>query len=100
MLSAGASAAAFERVLRYAFRAGASGFLAGRAIWWDAFQHYPDLTAMRGDLERDGRAYLERLGELAVASAEPWTAHPCFADGVAIEGGGFDLPAKYPGMLP
>lgn len=100
MLSAGASAAAFERVLHYAFAAGASGFLAGRAIWWDAFQHYPDLAAMRAELERDGRAYLDRLGALAAAHATPWTLHPRFADGIAIEGGGFDLPKHYSGMLP
>jgi len=100
MLSAGARAAAFERVLHYAFEAGASGFLAGRAIWWDAFRRYPDLAAMRDDLERDGRAYLERLGRLAAARATPWAAHPRFADGITIEAGGFDLPARYPGMLP
>jgi tagatose 1,6-diphosphate aldolase len=98
MLSAGASAAAFERVLHYAFKAGASGFLAGRAIWWDAFQHYPDLAAIRTGLARDGRAYLERLGALAAAGAVPWTRHPRFADGIEIAGGGFDLPHRYPGI--
>ena len=100
MLSAGASGAAFERVLAYAFEAGASGFLAGRAIWWDAFQHYPDLDAMRSDLARDGRAYLDRLSALAARRAQPWTAHPFFADGIEIDGGGVDLPRNYPGIEP
>ena len=100
MLSAGASGPAFERVLHYAFKAGASGFLAGRAIWWDAFQHYPDLDAMRSELAQDGRAYLDRLGALAARQALPWTTHPLFADGIEIAGGGIDLPRNYPGIEP
>ncbi|MCE3247206.1 MAG: tagatose-bisphosphate aldolase, partial [Geminicoccaceae bacterium] len=44
MLSAGAGKDAFKRVLTYGYRAGASGFLAGRAIWWRAFERFPDLA--------------------------------------------------------
>ena len=41
MLSAGASMDVFRRVLKFAYRAGANGYLAGRAIWWPAFELYP-----------------------------------------------------------
>ena len=76
MLSAGATPERFRTVLRYAYRAGASGFLAGRAIWWDAVQAFPDVEACRSVLRRDGRRYLEELVELTRAEATPWTAHP------------------------
>ena len=58
MLSAGATKEAFRRVLHYAYDAGASGFLAGRAIWWDSFQHFPNLQAMTADLTKRGRRIL------------------------------------------
>jgi tagatose 1,6-diphosphate aldolase len=69
MLSAGASASDFYRVLDHACRAGASGFLAGRAIWQQAFAAYPDWSAIEAGLRREAIAYLERLGELTVRRA-------------------------------
>ncbi|MBU2286032.1 MAG: tagatose 1,6-diphosphate aldolase, partial [Gammaproteobacteria bacterium] len=45
MLSAGVTPQQFVRVMQYAYAAGAHGFLAGRAIWWEALQHFPDLAA-------------------------------------------------------
>ncbi len=74
MLSAGASQAAFRNVLHYAFEAGASGFLAGRAIWWDAFQHFPDMAAMETALSGPAADYMKELNALADAQARPWTA--------------------------
>ena len=53
MLSAGAGKPEFRKVLDHAFAAGASGFLAGRAIWLDAFRAYPDWAAIRTGLEGD-----------------------------------------------
>jgi tagatose 1,6-diphosphate aldolase len=47
MLSAGASMASFEHAIGYACRAGASGFLAGRAVWWEALGAFPDGDAVR-----------------------------------------------------
>ena len=73
MLSAGASQAAFRNVLDYAFAAGASGFLAGRAIWWEAFQHFPDMARMTDDLRGPAAAYMADLNALADAKARPWT---------------------------
>ena len=76
MLSLGAGKAAFERVLGYAFAAGASGFLAGRAVWLDAAKAYPDLDAMRRAMAADAVPYFDRLTGLARQNARPWFAHP------------------------
>lgn len=95
MLSLGATKPAFERVLHYAFHAGASGFLAGRAIWLDAAQAYPDLERMRQKLAADGVAYLKRITNHARAEAQPWFRHPRFADGPTLEGAGLDFPSRY-----
>ncbi len=78
MLSAGAGQAEFRRILEHAFRAGASGFLAGRAIWLDAFRAYPDWEAIRQGLSGGAVAYLDEIGALADAQATPWNAHPVF----------------------
>ncbi|MEM1314837.1 MAG: tagatose 1,6-diphosphate aldolase [Pseudomonadota bacterium] len=80
MLSAGAGKAAFRNVLAHACAAGASGFLAGRAIWLDAFQRYPDWDAMRAGLEGEGEAYMDDLNALTDAGATPWHAHPCWGE--------------------
>ena len=31
--------------------------LAGRAIWLDVFQNYPDIEKVKLELEKDGREY-------------------------------------------
>jgi tagatose 1,6-diphosphate aldolase len=78
MLSAGAGKPEFRNVLQHAYAAGASGYLAGRAIWLDAFGAYPDWDAMRAGLEGDSRAYMAGLNALTDAKATPWVEHPCF----------------------
>jgi tagatose 1,6-diphosphate aldolase len=96
MLSAGATKEQFSRVLRFAYDAGASGYLAGRAIWWDAFQQFPDWDAMRSELVRDGVPYVQSLNELTDAHARPWTTHPTFGDdGVHIAGAGPSFRTQY-----
>ena len=92
MLSAGAGKAAFERVLAHACRAGASGFLAGRAIWLDAFDHFPNWDAMRSGLREDSVPYMERLNRLTSERATPWHSHPCWdgqAPAIVPADGGF-----------
>jgi len=97
MLSAGAGPEAFRRVLVHAFRAGASGFLAGRAIWWEAFEAWPDAERMRARLREVSVPYLEAISELARAHATPWQRHPIFApDGPKLAGAGHDFPERYP----
>ena len=78
MLSAGAGKADFRNVLDHAFKAGASGFLAGRAIWLDAFNHYPDWDAIRRDLEGESNAYMRDISKLATANASNWQQHTCY----------------------
>ncbi|MEK6217475.1 MAG: tagatose 1,6-diphosphate aldolase, partial [Boseongicola sp.] len=78
MLSAGAGKPQFKKVLGHAFAAGASGFLAGRAIWLDAFSAYPDWTKIKDELERDAVDYLTEIGDLANGHATNWATHACF----------------------
>ncbi len=78
MLSAGAGKDAFRKVLEHAFAAGASGFLAGRAIWLDAFNHYPDWEAIERDLAGESADYMGEISALADQQAMDWRAHSCF----------------------
>jgi len=93
MLSAGASAADFERSLHYAYRAGASGYLAGRAIWWEAFEHFPDFTSMEKALASGSVAVLDRLNALTDAKAQPWHRHKGVGSSIPEDDAAF--PATY-----
>ncbi len=75
MLSAGAGKEAFRRILRYAYEAGASGFLAGRAIWWDEIQAFPDLNVARRQLMDTSVPYLGELKQLTAEAALPYPDH-------------------------
>jgi tagatose 1,6-diphosphate aldolase len=82
MLSAGATPESFERILELAYQAGASGYLAGRAIWWEACaSHFPDWEGTSNALKGDSLAYMERLNLLTDERAQPWFDHPSFGDG-------------------
>lgn len=78
MLSAGAGAADFARSLHYAYRAGASGYLAGRAIWSEAFARFPDYAAMEASLASDSQRILGELNALTDAAATAWRDHPAY----------------------
>lgn len=80
MLSAGARPDEFLNVLHHAYAVGASGYLAGRAIWWDGFQRFPDLDAFRAELETAGTRYVERLNVLTDDAALPWFRHRCYGE--------------------
>ncbi len=84
MLSAGVGKTEFREVLKHAFKAGASGFLAGRAIWLDAFKAYPDWKRIRSDLEGDAADYLADISALADRQAQNWQQHACFGPSGAI----------------
>jgi len=96
MLSAGAGMEPFRRILTYAFRAGASGYLAGRAIWWEAFEAYPDMARFKAGLAEGGIAYMHRINALLREHGTPWTQRPVFADGLAITPAGEDFVSSYP----
>lgn len=85
MLSAGAGKEDFRNILTHAYRAGASGYLAGRAIWLDAFSSFPDWQEIRNGLESESVAYMRDLNQLTDAEALPWHAHALFdGDGEAF----------------
>ena len=78
MLSAGAGMADFEQILHHAYAAGASGYLAGRAIWSEPFKAFPDWDAIRSGLRGQSVPYMQKLNALTDRAAVPWTAHPKF----------------------
>ncbi|MBU4528595.1 MAG: tagatose 1,6-diphosphate aldolase [Hoeflea sp.] len=83
MLSAGAGKAEFRTILAHAYRAGASGYLAGRAIWLEPFGLYPDWDAMRIGLEAGSVEYMRELNALTDQAAMPWNRHPVYGTGGA-----------------
>jgi tagatose 1,6-diphosphate aldolase len=97
MLSAGAGMEPFRRVLTYAFKAGASGYLAGRAIWWEAFKAWPDQAAFEAGLAEGGVGYMQRINAALRQHASPWWTKPAFAAGVEMEPGGEDFVRRYAG---
>jgi len=82
LLSGGAAPEKFERVLEFAYAAGAGGFLAGRTIWLDAVRmHFPDRAAVAASLRKDGVAVLESLNALTKAKGTRWKPRfPAFAE--------------------
>jgi tagatose 1,6-diphosphate aldolase len=95
MLSAGARPDEFQRVLTFAFRAGASGYLAGRAIWWSAFQAFPDLDSMSAALQSASVPYMRELNRLTDRLALPWFEHGCFGRGPSLAGAGAGFRQSY-----
>jgi tagatose 1,6-diphosphate aldolase len=83
MLSAGAGMVEFKRVLHYAYAAGASGYLAGRAIWLAPFQRFPDWDGIRDALRSQAVPYMRELNSLTDSAARPWHTHPCYGPGGA-----------------
>jgi tagatose 1,6-diphosphate aldolase len=95
LLSAGASAEDFRRSLAYAYRADASGYLCGRAIWQSAFTQFPDLDAMSRVLESDSLPFLDAINEMTDRSATPWQNHSGFNKGISFPHAGKDFPEHY-----
>lgn len=84
ILSAGVDITLFRRQVEIACKNGASGFLAGRAIWKDGVR-MADAAERRRWLQTEGVANLRSCIELAQARATPWTkkiagALPALAD--------------------
>ncbi|SCK32316.1 sulfofructosephosphate aldolase [Streptomyces sp. WMMB 714] len=77
VLSQGVEPSAFPRAVEAACRAGASGFLAGRALWTDALDAHDRDARLGGPcLER-----LRRLGETVDAYGRPWWDAPAAGAG-------------------
>ncbi len=71
LLSAGVDFEQFKPQVQVACECGASGFLAGRAIWKEAAAMSPDDRA--DFLENKARDRLRQLLDIAASSARPWT---------------------------
>ncbi len=95
LLSGGAEPEAFLTMLSHAYAAGASGYLAGRSIWWEALQHYPDLRRVELGLRNEASDYMRRVNDLTTSQAAPWvpawegSRRPAWSE----------VPANYAGML-
>ncbi len=99
MLSAGAGMGEFRNILTHAYRAGACGYLAGRAIWLKAFNHFPDWDAIRAGLEGEAVDYMRGLNELTDLEAPPWTAHRRYgASGPGVTPADASFRHVYPGF--
>lgn len=77
LLSAGVDFEDFERQLDVALRSGASGYLAGRAIWKESVTMEPGTR--KAFLEDTARTRIERLNKLVDTHAVPWTEYYSYA---------------------
>ena len=71
VLSAGADFTVFRGLVEVACQGGASGFLAGRAIWKDAFRE-KTLAAQMEYVRTQGVRNFQALADLAHRHARPW----------------------------
>ncbi len=71
VLSSGVTIEDFPAAVEAACRGGASGFLAGRAVWRDAIGPDPEPALHERSVPR-----LRRLGEIVDVHARPWTEAP------------------------
>ena len=94
LLSAGVGPHEFAFNVELACLAGASGFLAGRAVWYDALEAYPDLDAIAERLRSVSLPYLRSLCAIA-QRGRPWTAHRRYGGGVRVEAAGPTWYAEY-----
>jgi len=96
LLSAGAGPEDFARQLVYGYRAGASGYLCGRAIWADAFAKFPDFSEMERLVAKNSTAYVDRINALTDKMATPWHKHPGWGGAPEIAITGPDFANAYP----
>lgn len=72
LLSAGAEFDAFSRAMTFAARAGASGFLAGRALWADLIEPYPNELQVIRNLQTTGAQRIDKLESIVEKYGKPW----------------------------
>ena len=70
MLSSGMSKKSFLNCLKLAYKNGASGYLAGRTIWLDAFKDYPNYKKITAKLSNESVGYVKKLNELTKKNAQ------------------------------
>ena len=69
MLSSGMSKNSFYNCLKLAYKNGASGYLAGRTIWLDAFKDYPNYKKITDKLSKESANYVKKLNTLTKKNA-------------------------------
>jgi tagatose 1,6-diphosphate aldolase len=72
VLSGGADRVHFLEVVHLACQAGASGYLAGRSIWWNSATQFPDFDAIERRLHEDARGFMHTLHDVVESSAPAW----------------------------
>lgn len=70
VLSSGMDKDSFYKCLELAYKNGASGYLAGRTIWLDAFNNYPDISLVEKGLKNDSVSYIKKLNDLTAKKAQ------------------------------
>ena len=70
MLSSGMSKNSFYNCLKLAYKNGASGYLAGRTIWLDAFKDYPNYKKITDKLSKESANYVKKLNTLTKKNAQ------------------------------
>ena len=87
LLSAGVTTEQFIRLLGFAYRAGANGFLAGRAIWKAPLDAFPDLEATSKALHCQGADALQQIVRFTQEHSHP----------VLVKSKSYSTPAKAAG---
>jgi len=75
MLSSGMSKNSFFNCLKLAYRNGASGYLAGRTIWLNAFKDYPNYNKITHNLRKESTNYIKKLNTLTKKNAQSLEKH-------------------------
>jgi tagatose 1,6-diphosphate aldolase len=70
VLSSGMGKDSFYKCLELAYKNGASGYLAGRTIWLDAFNQYPNIELVEEGLKVNSISYVNKLNELTAKNAQ------------------------------
>tara|TARA_B100002049_G_scaffold236951_1_gene225325 strand:- start:1540 stop:2493 length:954 start_codon:yes stop_codon:yes gene_type:complete len=70
VLSSGMGKDSFYKCLELAYKNGASGYLAGRTIWLDAFNQYPNIKLVEEGLKVNSISYVNKLNELTAKNAQ------------------------------
>ena len=83
MLSSGMGKNSFYNCLRLAYKYGASGYLAGRTIWLEPFQSYPDIEKVDRGLKTSSLNYIKKLNDLTVNNAK--SLDTFFSNGYKID---------------
>jgi len=98
MLSAGAQMEPFANILTHAYREGASGYLAGRAIWADAFKAFPDWDHIRKRLPSEAWVFMDSINTMTDESALPWHQHAVYGAAPDVAPGDASFRAVFPGF--